>query len=179
MPSTIAGVESEIRSVAQNEVELVCEVHRVAFDGREEEPHLVQLLHAAGKTPISLATHLEGKIVGHVLFSPMILDPPKPCLSIVGLAPVGVLPEHQGRGIGSRLIREGLSACSEAGFGAAVVLGEPGYYGRLGFGRASERGIGNEYGVDEPFMVVELKKGALDVASVTVKYQPEFRRCGL
>jgi putative acetyltransferase len=179
MPSTIAGVESEIRSVAQNEVELVCEVHRVAFDGREEEPRLVQLLHAAGKTPISLAAHLEGKIVGHVLFSPMILDPPKPCLSIVGLAPVGVLPEHQGRGIGSRLICEGLSACSEAGFGAAVVLGEPGYYGRLGFGRASERGIGNEYGVDEPFMVVELKKGALDVASVTVKYQPEFRRCGL
>ena len=179
MPSTIAGVESEIRSVAQNEVELVCELHRVAFDGREEEPRLVHLLHAAGKTPISLAAHFEGRIVGHVLFSPMILDPPKPCLSIVGLAPVGVLPEHQGRGIGSRLIREGLSACSEAGFGAAVVLGEPGYYGRLGFGRASERGIGNEYGVDEPFMVVELKKGALDVASVTVKYQPEFRRCGL
>jgi predicted N-acetyltransferase YhbS len=77
MPSTITGVESEIRSVAQDEIELVCDVHRVAFDGREEEPRLVQLLHAAGKTPISLAAHFEGRIVGHVLFSPMILDPPK------------------------------------------------------------------------------------------------------
>ena len=179
MPSTIAGVESEIRSVTQDEIELVCEVHREAFDGREEEPRLVQLLHAAGKTPISLAAHFEGTIVGHVLFSPMILDPPKPCLGIVGLAPVGVLPEHQGRGIGSRLIREGLLACGEAGYRAAVVLGEPDYYGRFGFERASERGIGNEYGVDEPFMVVELKKGTLDEASVTVKYQPEFRWCGL
>ena len=136
MPSTIAGVESEIRSVTQDEIELVCDVHRVAFDGREEEPRLVQLLHAAGKTPISLAAHFEGRIVGHVLFSPMILDPPKPCLGIVGLAPVGVLPEHQGRGIGSRLIRQGLLACGEAGYGAAVVLGEPGYYSRFGFGRA-------------------------------------------
>ena len=179
MPSTITGVESEIHSVTQDEIELVCDVHRVAFDGREEEPRLVQLLHAAGKTPISLAAHFEGRIVGHVLFSPMILDPPKPCLGIVGLAPIGVLPEHQGRGIGSHLIREGLLACGEADYGAAVVLGEPGYYSRFGFGRASGRGIGNEYGVDEPFMVVELKKGALEETSVTVKYQPEFRWCGL
>jgi predicted N-acetyltransferase YhbS len=58
-------------------------------------------------------------------------------------------------------------------------LGEPGYYCRFGFGRASECGIGNEYGVDEPFMVVELKKGALGETSVTVKYQPELRWCGL
>ena len=85
-----------------------------------------------------------------------VLDPAKPRLGIVGLAPVGVVPEYQGKGIGSRLIREGLLACREAGYGAAVVLGEPGYYGRFGFGRASERGICNEYGVDEPFMVAEL-----------------------
>src|SRR5918999_3749119 len=139
MPSTITGVESEIRSVAQDEIKLVCFVHRVAFN-RLEEPRLVQLLHAAGKTPISLAAHFAGRIVGHVLFSPMILDPPKPCLGMVGLAPVGVLPEHQGRGIGSHLIREGLLACGEAGYGAAVVLGEPGYYGRFGFERASDYG---------------------------------------
>jgi pyruvate/2-oxoglutarate dehydrogenase complex dihydrolipoamide acyltransferase (E2) component len=43
MPSTITGVESEIRSVAQDEIELVCDVHRVEFDGREEEePRLVE-----------------------------------------------------------------------------------------------------------------------------------------
>jgi hypothetical protein len=50
------------RSVAQDEIELVCDVHRVAFDRREEEPRLVQLLHAAGKTPISLAAHFEGTL---------------------------------------------------------------------------------------------------------------------
>ena len=54
MPSTMAGVEIEIRSVKQDEIGFVCEVHREAFDGREEEPRLVQLLHAAGKAPVSL-----------------------------------------------------------------------------------------------------------------------------
>ena len=111
-----------------------------------------------------------------MLFSPVQIggrgsDLPK----MVGLAPVGVLPEYQGRGIGSRLIREGLDACREAGYGAAVVLGEPGYYSRFGFERASGKGLGNEYGVDEYFMVVELINGTLDSVSGTVRYRDEFR----
>ena len=111
-----------------------------------------------------------------MLFSPVQIggrgsDLPK----MVGLAPVGVLPEYQGRGISSRLIREGLDARREAGYGAAVVLGEPGYYTRFGFERANGKGLGNEYGVDEYFMVVELSNGALDSVSGTVRYRDEFR----
>ena len=118
----------------------------------------------------------DGRVVGHLLFSPVQIDgcgfdPP----IMVGLAPVGVLPEYQGRGIGSRLIREGFDACREAGYGAAVVLGEPGYYSRFGFERASGKGLGNEYGVDEYFMVVELSNGTLDSVSGTVRYREEFR----
>ncbi len=136
------------------------------------------MLHEAGKAPVSLVGLLDGTIVGHVLFSPMILDPPEPDLAIAGLAPIAVLPEFQGRGIGSRLIREGLPACREAGYGAAVVLGDPGLYGRFGFGRASRQGLANEYGVDEPFMVVQLEQDNLGDARV-VRYQPEFRGSGL
>jgi putative acetyltransferase len=94
---------------------------------------------------------------------------------MVGLAPVGVLPEHQGRGIGTQLIREGLQACREVGYGATVVLGEPGYYSRFGFERASGKGLGNEYGADDHFMVVELSNRALDGVSGTVRYREEFR----
>jgi putative acetyltransferase len=172
-------VEIEIRSAKPDEIESVRGVHREAFAGREEEPHLVALLHAAGKAPVSLIAVLSGRIVGHVMFSPMRVDPAERHVEIVGLAPVGVLPEHQGRGIGSHLIREGLPTCREAGYDAVVVLGEPGYYRRFGFERASDRGVGNEYGVNEPFMVLELQKGALDGGSVKVGYQPEFRESGL
>jgi putative acetyltransferase len=156
----------------------VREVHLRAFDDRREEALLVELLHTASAAVVSLvaAADPEGRVVGHILFSPVQVDgrgfdPP----IMVGLAPVVVLPEHQGRGIGAYLIREGLQACREAGYGAAVVLGEPGYYSRFGFERASGKGLGNEYGADEHFMVVELSNGALDGVSGTVRYREEFR----
>ena len=59
-----------------------------------------------------------------------------------------------------------------------MVLGEPGYYSRFGFQLASDRGFGNEYGADEPFMVAELREGALGRAGGTVRYRPEFREAG-
>ena len=69
-------------------------------------------------------------------------------------------------------------ACLEAGYDAVVVLGEPDYYSRFGFQRAGDRGLGNEYGADEHFMVVELRDGVLDGADGTVRYRPEFREAG-
>ena len=53
-------------------------------------------------------------------------------------------------------------------------LGEPGYYSRFGFERASAHGFANEDGVDDYFMVVELRSGALAASGGTVRYRPEF-----
>ena len=156
----------------------VRQVHLQAFEDRREEALLVELLHTASAAVVSLvaAADPEGRVVGHILFSPVQVDGRGSDPQImVGLAPVGVLPEYQGGGIGSRLIREGLDACRKAGYSAAVVLGEPGYYTRFGFERASGKGLGNEYWVDEYFMVVELINGTLDSASGTVRYRQEFR----
>jgi len=157
-------------------------VHARAFAGRWEEARLVDMLHASGAAPVSLVaatSETDGRLVGHILFSPVRIDrrgsdPPM----MVGLAPVGVLREYQGRGIGSRLIRDGLEACREAGYAAAVVLGEPGYYSRFGFERASGKGLGNEYGTDEYFMVAELGNGGLDGVGGMVRYREEFREVG-
>jgi putative acetyltransferase len=172
-------VSERIRPYRDEDAKAVREAHLRAFNGRGEEARLVELLHAAGAAPVSLVATAEsdGRVIGHILFSPVQIDgplgsnPPK----MVGLAPVSVLPEYQGRGIGSRLIREGLEACREAGYGAAVVLGEPGYYSRFGFGQASAKGLGNEYGVDEHFMVAELSEGVLDGVGGAVRYRGEFR----
>ena len=49
------------------------------------------------------------------------------------LAPVAVLPEHQRRGIGGRLIRRGLDLLREWGEQIVIVLGHPDYYPRFGF----------------------------------------------
>ncbi len=165
----------KIRPFSPEDAEAVREVHLRAFDGRSEEPRIVELLHAGDKAPVSLVAVLDGRVVAHVLFSPVDLGEGGSSINMVALAPVAVLPEHQNQGIGSRLIRVGMEVCREAYYDAVVLLGEPGYYSRFGFERASDYGLGNEYGVDEHFMVAPLKSGALDGARGTVRYQPEFR----
>jgi putative acetyltransferase len=88
--------------------------------------------------------------------------------------PVAVLPERQRQGIGSKLIREGLKQCKQAGYDAVVLLGYPAYYSRFGFSRAADAGLQNEYGVHDEFMVLALRDGALNGVSGLVKYLPEF-----
>jgi putative acetyltransferase len=139
----------------------------------------VALLHARNKAPISLVAEDRETIVAHVLFSPVELDPPFPHLRLAGLAPIGVLPRYQRRGIGSRLIREGLRLCGDAAYDAVVVLGDPGFYAGFGFVGAAENGLQSEYGAGEHFMVVELRPGALHGVRATAKYAPEFREVGL
>jgi putative acetyltransferase len=166
----------DIRPFGPGDAAAVREVHLGAFAGREGEARLVESLHAAGVATVSLVAVEEasGGVVGHVLFSPVEIYDGGSGIRAVGLAPVGVLPEYQGKGVGARLIRAGLEACREADYDAVVLLGEPGYYSRFGFERASDHGLGNEYAVDKPFMVLELRSGALDGLRGTVRYRPEF-----
>jgi putative acetyltransferase len=88
---------------------------------------------------------------------------------------MSVLPEFQNRGIGSRLVREGLEACRQRDYEVVVVLGHIDYYPRFGFVRAKDRGLDNEYDAVDAFMVMELRKGVLERIHGLVKYAPEFR----
>ena len=88
--------------------------------------------------------------------------------------PVGVVSSIQRKGIGSRLVRDGLERCRHEGYDAVVVLGDPKYYSRFGFECASRYELGNEYGVDEEFMVLGLRNGTLQDVRGTVRYAPEF-----
>ena len=171
----------EIRAFEPEDSETVREVHTAAFGGREDEARLVETLHAAGASSVSLVAVEEASdnVIGHLLFSPVEIEGGGPSISVVGLAPIGILPEFQRKGVGSQLIRAGLEACQEARYDAVVLLGEPDYYSRFGFGRASGYGLGNEYGVDEHFMVLELRSGALGSSSGIVRYRPEFGKVGV
>ena len=76
--------------------------------------------------------------VGHILFSRVTIANASAAFNGVGLAPVAVLPKFQRQGIGSKLIRDGLERCRQAGYDAVVVLGDPAYYSRFGFVRAAD-----------------------------------------
>jgi putative acetyltransferase len=60
---------------------------------------------------------------------------------VVAVGPIGVLPECQGRGIGSALMEALLTAADDAEVPMVVLLGSPQYYGRFGFRPAQELGV--------------------------------------
>ena len=124
---------------------------------------------------ISLVAVYQKSVVGHILFSPVAVAEAPENLRAVGLAPMAVLPEFQKRGIGSKLVRAGLEACRQAGCDVVVVLGHAKYYPRFGFLKARDYGLDNEYNARDSFMVLELRKGALQEVRGLVKYSSEFR----
>jgi putative acetyltransferase len=164
----------EIRTATPDDSAAVREVHIAAFGG-PAEAKLVQLISERKKALISLVAVSDARVVGHLLFSRVTVTISPDTFNGVGLAPVAVLPEFQRKGIGSKLIREGLERSNEAGYDAVVVLGDPNYYSRFGFVRAEDFGLQNEYGMHDEFMVLPLHDGALEAVSGMVKYAPEFR----
>jgi putative acetyltransferase len=138
------------------------------------EARLVELLRAGEHLLVSMVAEEDEAIVGHIAFSPVQIDGQAIKGIGLGLAPLAVLPAQQRRGIGLSLVREGLAACGRAGYGFVVVLGEPAYYRRFGFDRADRWGLGNEYGADEAFMVLELRDGAIPGRGGLVRFGPEF-----
>ena len=167
----------EIREERQGESQEIRQVIVAAFGG-DIEADIVELLRDRNKVLVALVAVSANKIVGHIMFSPVMITLAPKAFRAVGLAPLTVLPEFQRQGIGSMLAREGLKKCAEAGFDIVVVLGSHYYYPRFGFSRASLYGLGNEYDADKHFMAMELKNGALDKVSGTVQYSPEFKECG-
>jgi putative acetyltransferase len=168
----------EIRVEQLQDRDAVHQVHVAAF-GRENEANLVDRLYSAASTVSWVAVDLD-RVVGHILFSPVAIEGEGEYEGLIlGLAPVGVLPELQGKGIGSLLIRQGLAECAQWGVKAIVVLGAPEYYRRFGFRSAKEQNLRCEYDVpDEAFMVLELVQGALKNCVVIVRYRPEFSTVG-
>lgn len=145
----------------------VREVVLAAFGGHQEAD-LVDRLRADGDAEISLVAVDGTRIVGHVLFSPMSAP-----FRALGLAPVSVLPDRQGTGIGSLLIRAGLERAELGGWQGVFVLGEPAYYRRFGFDAALAGGFASPYA--GPNLLALALGGPLPATAGRVDYAPAFQ----
>ncbi len=163
-----------IRPEKPEDVTAIHHVNAIAF-GQPQEGDLVDGLRLAGALTISLVAEQDGRIVGHIAFSPVMITSDTAVVDAIGLAPMAVLPEYQRQGIGSQLVESGLEACREMGYGIVVVLGHPNYYPRFGFTPSKPLGVVWEHNApEEAFMVKELKEGTLAQTRGVVKYRPEF-----
>lgn len=162
-----------IRSEMSGDADAVRSLYRQAFES-DAEARLVDALRVDADPCIALVAEDHGRVVGHILFTPVTLDN-HAGLVLMGLAPMAVTASRRREGIGSALVRAGLEACRRAGAGAVFVLGHPGYYPRFGFEPAADFGIKSTYDVpDEAFMAVELIGGCLENVRGTVKYHRAF-----
>jgi putative acetyltransferase len=163
-----------IRSETTEDKEAVRYVNEQAF-GRAGEANLVESLHAKHKVVLSLVAVQDDQVVGHILFCPVVIEAETRSYDAIGLGPMAVLPEFQGQGIGSALVRSSFEALRPNNHQVVIVLGHPEFYSRFGFSPASSFGVGCQFEVpDEAFMLAELSPETAAGRSGTVVYPPEF-----
>jgi len=153
------------------------EIHRVvtrAF-GRDQEASIVDKLRENCNSILSLVAFTDGKVVGHILFSPVVIEGKHGKLVGTGLAPHAVLPEHHRKGIGTQLMQTGISRIKEGGCPYIILIGDPEYYTRFGFEPAGRFGISCESNVPyETFMILILDKRAMNGITGVARYRQEW-----
>ena len=165
-----------IRAETAKDFDAVRKLNKKAFKGNSESKLVDALRESDGFIPgLSLVAEKGGKVVGHILFSPVRIKDLSSAVPALALAPMAVLPDCQNQGIGSELVKYGLNECKRSGHKIIVVVGHPEYYPRFGFVKAGEKGLKLPFEApDEVFMALELVPGALNGVKGTIEYPKEF-----
>ncbi len=125
-----------VRSERAGDAAGVRAVHTAAF-GQADEADLVEVLRRDGLAVAGTVAEVDGSVVAHALLGRITVgDAPA-----LALAPVGVLPEYQRRGLGSAVVRAAIEEATLLGERLVVVLGDPAYYARFGFASAADAGV--------------------------------------
>ena len=95
------------------------------------EQFIIEALRAAKALTVSLVAEVDGRVIGHIAFSPVTIS--DGTRGWYGLGPVSVHPDYQRRGIGIALVKEGLSRLKALGARGCCLVGHPEYYKRFGF----------------------------------------------
>lgn len=124
-----------LRSESDADAASITEVTVAAFETLEISNHteqfIIAALRAARALTLSLVAEIDGRVVGHIAFSPVTIS--DGTRNWYGLGPVSVLPEYQRQGIGGALIQEGLTRLKEMNGQGCCLVGHPEYYRKFGF----------------------------------------------
>ncbi|MGO1597511.1 MAG: GNAT family N-acetyltransferase [Sphingobacterium sp.] len=174
-------MEIIIRKENQTDYAAVFDLIEKAFEkltlSDHREQFLVQRLResTAFVPELSMVAEIKNKIVGHILLTKLKIKNGQDEFDSLALAPVSVLPEYQGKGIGGMLIQEAHKKARELGHQSIILLGHEKYYPKFGYKQADNFGIELPFEVPkENCMAIELTENSLDGVSGTVEYPKEF-----
>lgn len=168
-----------IRPEQPIDLDQIHDLHREAFH-RPDEADLVDAIRSGPDflPDLSLvAVANDGSVLGHILVSRVGFEPHAADAvrsDALALAPLAVLPPHQGRGIGSALTRETLALADARHELLTVVVGSPAYYGRFGFVPASEHGVNGSYDAAGEAFQVRPRPGGGTITPGSVVYPRMF-----
>ena len=124
-----------IRSETDADVSAITKVTVAAFKtlaiSNHTEQFIIAALCAAGALTLSLVAEMDGRVIGHIAFSPVTIS--DGTRNWYGLGPVSVLPAYQRQGVGKALIREGLARLKAMNAQGCCLVGHPDYYRKFGF----------------------------------------------
>lgn len=144
----------------------------VGFSDHREHLMVERLRESEAFIPtLSLIAELDGTPAGHILLTRVQIRGGDRSIEALALAPLSVVPECQGFGVGRQLVQVAHARAAEHGFGLIVLVGLPDYYPQFGYEPL------NGYPIDLPFsapddncMVLALRPGALSGVAGMVEY---------
>lgn len=174
-------MEIKLRKENREDFESVFKLIEKAFEKEEYSDHKEQFLverlrkSEAFIPELSIVAEVENKIVGHILFTKLQIVNELEVFESLALAPVSVLPEFQGKGIGAKLILYGHEIAERFGYQSVVLLGHDGYYPKFGYERCDKYNIKMPFDVPaENCMVISLVKDGLKRVNGNVVYPDVF-----
>jgi putative acetyltransferase len=124
-----------IRKEIPSDIEEISDITKAAFENHpyshNTEQFIINALRNANALTLSLVAEIDGKLVGHIAFSPVTFTDANP--NWYGLGPVSVAPNYQKQGIGTKLVNVGLNLLKDLGAEGVCLVGDPDFYERFGF----------------------------------------------
>jgi len=164
--SNTAGPIVTLRDADESDADALVAVHAAAFPTDAEANAVAELLDGhdvlfsiAAETHSAASQAAPGLpgVVGHALLTTMTHEHGGSVRGLVGLAPLAVAPDLQRRGVGTALVREAIRQCKTNRVTALFVLGDPAFYGPLGFQPAAQHGFTNDFEAGDAFQVIALR----------------------
>jgi predicted N-acetyltransferase YhbS len=148
------AVENLTREAFWNVYRPGCDEHLLIHNMRNSDQFIKELDY--------VAIH-NNEIVGNIVYAKAKIKNNTNEYGVITFGPVSVLPIHQKKGIGKKLIEYTIQKAKEMGYNAIIIYGNPKYYERFGFKSGKEYEITDMEGnYNNALMVLELFTGALE-----------------